>query len=210
MEQDQVKLVQIDSQTSETAEIGQKLMALCAAASQDSLPMAKNISDINWQKRPETLLYCLFLEKRFDKENGCLYGLILNDILIAVSGIYRSDFNPEHIAVGGVRTYTREEYRNRFWHGEYLIPGQIEWAKKNGLSQVIFSFNEESSPLRRFLLRAKSGKATALGLEPPSIYKNLIEHPRPILLKNKLQQILKLNLRPGFEWDYTKLEHGEG
>lgn len=206
MEEPSCSVVRLNSTTSMQSVLGQKLEKLCQIAAADESPMAKNISSENWPSRSETLLYCLYKEKRFDDERGCFFGLLIKDELIAVGGVYRADFCVEHVAVAGVRTYTLEAHRRRFWHGDYLIPAQVEWAREQNLSQVILSFNTESEPLRNLLLRARQNKATVLGLALPEIYRNLTEHPRPVILKNTVQRILKISLKPGFDWDYSQLE----
>lgn len=206
MDEPDCAIVRFSSSTSMQSELGQKLQNLCRVAAFDQAPMAKNISSENWSMRPETLLYCLYQEKRFDSPQGCFFGLLVEKELIAVGGVYRADFCADHIAVAGVRTYTLENQRRRFWHGEYLIPAQIEWAREQNLSQVVLSFNTESEPVMRLLLRARQSKATVLGLALPEIYRNLTEHPQPVILKNTVQRILKINLKSDFEWDYSPLE----
>lgn len=202
----QPQIVSFSSATAPESDLGQRLQQLCALAAADPAPMAKNISAEAWSERPESLLYCLYKEKRFDDPHGCFFGLLVQDHLIAVGGVYRADFCTSHIAVAGVRTYTVEDQRRRFWHGEYLIPAQVQWAREQDLAQVVLSFNEESDPVMKLLLRAQQSKATVLGLTLPDIYRQLSEHPRPIILKNTAQRILKINLKSDFHWDYSQLE----
>lgn len=203
---DQVRVFSLDSRTSETSADGKALREFCRTAHRDPAPAARNISDSDWANRPETLLHCLYRELRFDEPRGRFYGVSLNDKMIAAGGIYRAEFNPEQIAVAGVRTYTVPEHRDRFWHGDTLIPEQIRWAQSQNLKSVVFSFNRESLPLMGLLRRAIGNKAGVFGLSFPDIYKNLKEHPRAVRIKNTPQRILKLDLVPDFSWDYSAIE----
>jgi hypothetical protein len=199
-------LVTLDSRLDLSSDTGKCLVDLCKSAQTDPAPMARNLSLDDWEARPETLLYCLKIEKRFDDDHGCLFGVIADSRIVAVGGVYRSEFNPKEIAVAGVRTYTDEAYRNRFWHGDFIIPAQIDWARSRNFSQVILSFNSETMPLMKMLTRVSDKKAAVLGQQQPDVYKHLIEHPVPILLKNTKQRILKMNLVQNFNWDYSALE----
>lgn len=201
-----VSVVEINSQTNLDSNLGRMLWNLSTLADQDSDPSVRNFQTIDWQKKPETLLYCLYIEKRFDPPNGCLYAVVNGDEFVSVGGVYRSDFNPEQIAVAGVRTYTNPARRDRFWHGEFLIPSQIEWALAQKMSQVIFSVNLENEKLIKFLNRAVEGKAIVLGRKFPEIYKKLVKLDFLITLKGTVQQIYKLNLVDGFDWDYSRLK----
>lgn len=206
MIQENMSIVEISSQTSLDSKLGARLWKLSVMADQDSDPAGRNFQTTDWPNRPETLLYCLYIEKRFDPPNGCLFAVVSGDELVSVGGVYRSDFNFEHIAIAGVRTYTSPARRNRFWHGEYLIPSQIEWASAQKMSQVVFSVNLENDKLIKFLNRATEGRATVLGHKFPDVYKKLVKQDFLILLKGTVQQIYKLNLVDGFDWDYSSLK----
>ena len=200
------ELIQLNSDTDLSSALGMKLWNLCRAAGQDGSSAARNLQTDDWQSRPETLLYCLYIEKRFDSPQGQFYAVLDMNEIVAVGGIYRSEFCPDHIAVAAVRTYTVAHRRNQFWHGEYLIPQQIKWAQAENMSQVIFSINPENEILIKFLTRASQKRAGVLGKSYPEIYRQLQKHPKPILLKNTVQHIFKLNLNTHFEWNYRSLE----
>ncbi len=201
-----IQISHIDSQVELGSELGQMLVRLCKTADDEDSVMARNLQTINWTERPETLLYCIYIEKRFDSPEGKLFALVENNDMVSVGGIYRTEFCPQSIAVGAARTYTHPQKRNKFWHGEYLIPAQIEWATEQKISQIIFSVNTENHRLFNFLKRAAEQKAGVLGLALPDIYKKLELHPYPIKLKNTVQQIFKLNIDPSFKWNYSSLE----
>ena len=205
----ELDLVSIDSGTDLHSELGRELLKLCESARKDSTLTAKNISDENWQVRPESLLYCIYVEKRFDAPSGRLFAAILNGEMIAIGGAYRADFNPDQFAIAGTRTFTKPEHRNKFWHGEYLIPAQIQWAVDNKICSVLFSFNKESLKLMDFLKRASKNRAGVLGKSFPDVYKNLSEHPKAVKIKNTTQRIFKLNLVSDFEWDFSQIETDE-
>jgi hypothetical protein len=201
-----INVVEINSQTSLDSKHGRMLWNLSVLADQDSDPAVRNFQTTDWQNKPETLLYCLYTEKRFDSPNGCLFAVVSDDEFVSVGGVYRSDFNFEQIAVAGVRTFTNPARRDRFWHGEFLIPSQIEWASNQKMSQVIFSVNLGNEKLIKFLNRATEGRAIVLGRKFPEVYKRLVKQEFLINLKGTVQQIYKLNLVDTFEWDYTKLK----
>lgn len=203
---DAVKITHINSQVELGSELGQMLIKLCKTADDEDSVTARNLQTINWAERPETLLHCIYKEKRFDSPEGKLFAVVENTEMVSVGGIYRMEFCPQSIAVGAARTYTHPQRRNQFWHGDYLIPAQIEWATEQKISQIIFSVNTDNQRLFNFLKRASEQKAGVLGRTLPDIYKKLELHSRPIMLKNTVQQIFKLNLDPNFKWNYSSLE----
>lgn len=203
---DSIQISHIDSQVELSSELGQMLVRLCKTADDEDSTTARNLQTINWAERPETLLHCIYKEKRFDSPEGKLFVLSENGEIVSVGGIYRTEFCPQSIAVGAARTYTHPQRRNQFWHGEYLIPAQIKWATDQKIAQIIFSVNTDNQRLFNFLKRATEQKAGVLGRALPEIYKKLELHPRPIILKNTVQQIFKLQLDPDFKWDYSSLE----
>lgn len=171
----------------------------------DQTPADTNMQVNNYEQFPASLLYVLLIEKRFGNGNGVFNLLYDNKNIIAVSGAYFSDFNPA-VIIGGVRTYTLQEYRNDFLHGEYLLPKQIEWAQQKRAEVFCLSFNEYNRWLANFITRASLGKAVVLGKPIPKSYRGFIKHPKLVNIKNTPQILLKKYLVNNSNIDFREIE----
>lgn len=177
-----------------------RLRNLCTEAINENLPASKNMTSAGWRLNSASLLYLLYEEKRFDPPNGKLFVVYDNNQIVAVSGVYISDFN-KYVAIGGVRTWTRKEYRTKYLHGKYLIPAQIEWAKAADMKMFALTFNDYNEWLPKFISRGKKGKATSFGLGFCETYKDFVPHDTKLTIKNVEQYVLKMPLEEGFDID---------
>lgn len=164
-----------------------------------------NMLPDNWENNPASLLNVLLIEKRFSNQNGVFNLLYQNSKIIAVSGAYISDFD-RRVVIGGVRTYTLQDYRNDFLHGRYLLPKQIEWAKSKNAEIFCLSFNEYNRWLANFILRCANGKGAVLGKTVPESYLGFIEHPKIVNIKNTKQFLLKKYLVNNSIVDFKEVE----
>lgn len=71
-----------------------KLMPFCEAAINDDRPAAVNMRPEDWQNRPNTFLYCLYIEKRYDGNRACYYIYRENGKIVAGHGYYPFEADP--------------------------------------------------------------------------------------------------------------------
>ena len=71
----------------------EKLMNFCEAAKHDERPAAINIRAENWENSPNTLLYCLYKDKRYDDRAG-YYIYRENGVILSGHGYYPFDEDP--------------------------------------------------------------------------------------------------------------------
>lgn len=195
--------IQLRSITSEevTPEIFEDLFKFCVATSADKKLDAENWRTDDWENSKHSLLYCLLKEKRFRKDHGQFHMLYSRENLVAVSGVYRSDFAPEAVAIGGVRAYTLPQKRTagvleegRFFHGDYIFPQQIRWAREQGFKKFILTFNDSNLWLAKFILRIGQGRSVLLGYklsdEAREVYRDFSLYPEKVMIKKVPQYIL--------------------
>ena len=163
------------------------LLEFCKIAeTEKKQPAHENMSTVDWQNRPETLLHTLHIQGRYNTGIGQFFFVRVDDKLAGVSGCYEYDVDPQ-VLVCGVRCWTLPEYRVKYLHGNHLFPAQFEWGKHNGYVAGMFTFNEYNLPLRNFLRRIASGRMTAPGLPNSDNYKDLQFPKEPVLIKNTKQ-----------------------
>ena len=103
-----VSLIRIDSNYEDDDGL---LQMFCESASKDPHPAARNMEFYNWEKRPETLLYKIYIEKLFD--TGGYFLMLENGVFTAGSGYYTFEYD-SNVAVSPVRLYaapTTSTYR---------------------------------------------------------------------------------------------------
>lgn len=156
-------------------------------------------------KIPGGLGHILFIERRFKPTNGQFYLLYKDNDIIAVSGIYKSDFD-KNIAIAGVRTWTLEEHRGkRFLHGDILLPEQEKWAINNNIKSILLTFNDYNLWLFEFIKRMNQKKSVSLGVKTSNFYMGFQPLPDQLYIKNTYQYVLEKKLDPTFTWDSTSL-----
>jgi hypothetical protein len=174
------------------------LLHFCWRAEKEKRPASENMSITNWERKPNTLLHCLYKEGRFDSSNGLftlLYDSNTNRI-VSVSGAYRYY---ERVVIGGVRAWNDKQIRKQYLPGNTIIPVQYEWAQKNNADYFVFTYNDYNYDLFRMMTRSGkyAGKAEngALGGGRPELYKKLIPHETPIVVQGVPQWIAYIQLR---------------
>lgn len=208
----------LETITSETVtpQIERDLTAFCADAVRDQKHPVQNWSGTDWENSPASLLYCLKEERRFAEDRGRLHLLYHGDRLIALNGVYRSDFHPA-VFIGGVRTFTLPEYRTRdvfergtFPHSDHVFPVQLAWARSQGAKMFWLTFNDHNLWLAQWGLRIGTGKAAILGLRGSpaarEFYAGFKMHPKKLLVKSVPQHVLFKTLDPSFEFPFAELE----
>ena len=174
-----------------------KLRQLCAGAEfDDSESAQKTISWDNWESNPSSLMHAIVKQKRFDPPSAQFTVLCKNETPVACSGCYRSDWSSEVLIIS-VRTWTHPHYRDDWWHGKYIIPQQIEFAKKNQFAAALVTFNTSSKRMKAFFQRMVEGKPVVFGEKTPDVYKDFILLEEEFYIKNCSQTIAYLTVNCG-------------
>lgn len=89
------------------------LFSLCEEATRDSMPGSQNLSIIDWEKNPSSLLYKIYIEKVYDEVNGGRFIGVKGDDgqLILVFGGMRWD-SDHNVCLMPTRLYLSEKNRN--------------------------------------------------------------------------------------------------
>lgn len=161
-----MQILQITSESDQT-----KMFDFCQTAISDSeMPASVNIDPTDWKNQSNTLLYTLFIQRRFDASNRAGYFLLENNgTSIASSGCYPLPNDP-NICIVVARGYTIKEERAKFHHGNYLLPKQIETAMKYNYKTLLITVNEYNLWFRDGIAKFSNGGA-ALGKRIPKVYK---------------------------------------
>jgi hypothetical protein len=141
-----------------------KIINFCNTANVDtSMPAATNMSTKDWENKPNTLLNCIFIQKRFSKENraGFIF-LEKNNEYIAGAGFNQLEVD-RNICLTSVRTYTRPDFRGKNLHGEYIIPKQIESAIMFKYKTLLWTFDEYNIRLKNYLEKLSMKENKILG-----------------------------------------------
>lgn len=216
------RTIQLRSITSEevTPEIFEDLFKFCEATSLDQKLNAENWTAKDWENSKHSLLYCLLKEKRFREGQGQFHMLYSQNRLVAVSGVYRCKFAFEDVAIGGVRAYTLPLERTtgvmeegKFFHGDYIFPEQIRWARAQGLKKFLLTFNESNLWLAKFILRIGQKKSVLLGYRPSAeareLYRDFYMYPEKVMIKNVPQYVLIKNLENDHDRIFGSLHASE-
>lgn len=179
----------------------EKFLIFCKEAAQESdEPAHGNMYSEDWEENNKTLPYHIYVSNRFRKNGNFFIGLI-GDEIIAVSGVYVSNFDP-CVAIGGVRSWVNRRYRGRFIIGKHLLPLQLKWARDNGLKIIALTFNEYNKRLLPYFKR--SGLGIKKNRNPNSLfYTGLHEVDFPCDIQNTKQWVIYSKIDETYtpEWD---------
>lgn len=194
-----------------TPELDFDLINFCKQAElESSAPALDNVIYTEWENKPESLLHVLFKTDRFDAGKGNFYMLYNDDDYpIAVSGVYKSDFDP-NVAIGGVRTWKLSQNRGHHIVAEYILPLQVAWAKNNGCKVFALSFNDYNSKLMQILNRSGKYEKTRsskflFGKQRTLFYQEMQMLPFKVLIKNTEQHILYKTLDSSYSVNWPKV-----
>lgn len=184
---DDIQIVSIHSGNWE--EFEKELKDFCMESDYDDSPAARNVSWNNWMSNPASLMHTLVIQKRYDPTVGQFDLLIKDGKPIACSGCYLSDWSNK-VMVLGARTWTVPFHRTRWWHGDMLLPRQLEVAKAFGCTAAVMSFNEYNNWLLSFIKRITTGRGVTLGYKHPEFYKGFVEIKGYFNIKNTKQTLM--------------------
>lgn len=181
--------IEIKTITSENWETyAEDLEYFCKLSDNDESPAARNLTWHDWQNNLGSLMYTLVHGKRYDEGQGQFNLLYKDGLPIASSGCYVSDWS-DKVLVMGARTWTSPDHRNTWWHGDYLLPMQVDVAKRLNCKAVVFTFNDYNSWLLKFINRASKGKAVTFGYKHSDFYKDFIVYDKGYNVKHTKQTL---------------------
>ena len=190
-----------------TTDIQNRLIEFCNIASNETTrPAHVNMSP---DRTVGSLLHLLFEEKRFSNDTGILFAIVHNNDIVAVSGIYRSDFSKD-IAIGGVRSWTLKEFRGRHIISTNILPKQYDWAIDTKKKMFVLTFNSYNEKLMRIMSRTGKYKNKALqgmGYTRPDFCQDLMDLPYEVMVKGVPQKILYKKIDDSFEFDWETVKH---
>lgn len=148
------------------------LQDLCLTAQKDSRTAAQNLRWEDWEHTSNSLMHAIVKQKRFDGGAGQFDVVIHRGRPVAAGGCYLSDWS-EKVMMIGVRTWTDPRSKNLWWHGNLLMPRQLDLARNLGCAAAVMSFNTYNDRLRAALERTSKKQAVLLGIRPPDFYSDL-------------------------------------
>lgn len=171
-------------------------------------PASVNLWSDDWETNVHTLTYILTNTKRFDGTNGEFYILYDGGKIIACGGIYISEFSKD-IALAGVRTWVKGEYRHLSLNKDYLLVEHKKWAVSKNIKLIALSFNNYNKNIiqifKRNRLGEKSGRVNSR--EPKNMFYNgLQEVSFPVTIQYTPQWVIYEKLDNSFEFDWELLK----
>ena len=133
--------------TSKT-ELDHHLLNFCKSAVADNRDAAVNMDPVDYENKPHTLLYKLYVEKVFDSGGYGLY--IENDQVLGGSGYYATSWHPD-LFVYAVRSYTPPNMFKKYSMSDIMYE-QIELIKKLGGNSCMITWNQYNLPLMKKFL----------------------------------------------------------
>lgn len=180
----------------------EKVINFCKDAADDNMPGAKNLEVHDWDKKPHTLLYNLFIQHKFAKEKRAGYIIAEKDNkYVAGSGFYPLDSDP-NICVAGTRTYTVIKGRGDFTHGNFILPKQIELAREYNYKTIILAFNEYNLWLKEGIEKLGRREISAIGKKVPETYFGWSSLDYPINIQYTKQWCLYKHLDQSYDTEF--------
>lgn len=137
--------------------ISKEILDFCSHASKfTDDPAHVNMFHKNWEDRPETLPYLIYMSQRFKDNNGDFYILRVDNVIKAISGVQISPFD-SNVAMAGIRSWIVPDMRAKMYIGHFLLPLHLSWAKEKNLKTVLLSFNGYNKRLMNYFKRSGMG-----------------------------------------------------
>lgn len=136
------------------------LFELCEEATKDSMPGSQNLSLVDWESNPASLLYKIYIEKVYDEVNRGKYMGVLGEDgkIILAFGCMPWDKNPA-ICLMPTRLYLREAQRGYGKRESYTKRFQIPQTlmnyhcKRLGYKATLITHNQYNLFLREATYR---------------------------------------------------------
>jgi hypothetical protein len=168
-------------------------------------PASKNMYDIDWINKNNTLPYILNKTDRFTK-NGSFNVLFENDQVIACSGCYTSDFSSE-VVIAGSRTWIKNNYRHKHLAREYLLPYEKQWAMNTNHKCMLLTFNDYNKNLIEIWKRKRLGETREKRQPKHFGYNGIHTLDFPVIINYTKQYVLYEKLVPNFEFDWNTIKY---
>ena len=171
-------------------------------------PASVNLWSEDWETNVHTLTYILTNTKRFDGTNGEFYILYNDSKIVACGGVYISEFSKD-IAIAGVRTWVKGEYRHLSLNKDYLLVEHKKWTISKNIKLLALSFNDYNKNIiqifKRNRLGEKSGRINSR--EPHHIFYNgLHEVNFPVTIQYTPQWVIYEKLNDSFDFNWESLK----
>lgn len=183
----------------------------CETVEQEkSKPAWENMAFTDWQNKPQTLLYVLLKTNRFTENKGVFSFLYDNNIIVASSGAYISDFDPQ-VVIGGVRAWKLNTLRGGYYISKNIMPIHEDWAVKNNAKVFALTFNEYNFELMQKMNRSgqweRARKSRFLfGSLRDTYYQDMNVLPYKVLIQQTVQHVLYKNLIDGYSPSWPKID----
>jgi len=179
----------------------------CQQASQEiNQPAHNNMWDINWQARPDTLVYQIDKRLRYFDNNGEFHIALDNNKIVGCAGVYKSVFSNE-LAIGGCRTWISKEYRNKGIPRELFLPAHKRWAKENHCKAIAITFNDYNKNLIETFNRKRLGEHRSARQLHHLFYNNLTKVEFPVTIQYTKQWVIYETLDSTFNFDWKNIAH---
>lgn len=179
------------------------LLEFCKIESFRKEHAAVNMWDVDWELKPNTLLYILSKDNRFSNPLGNFYLLYDDDKVIGCSGIYVSDFS-EKIAIAGTRTWLSHGYRTKQYVRDFLLTEQKRWAIRNNISIIALTFNSYNKNLIKLF---RKGQKLQTRSKDHLFYNNINYLDYTVMIKGVPQWVIYENLSNYFfNWETLKYD----
>jgi hypothetical protein len=183
-----------------------KLIEFCKEASlEKDQPASSNMWTEDWEQESSTLPFILSNTNRYESPFGNFILLTVDDNIVACSGVYRSDFS-EQIAIGGVRTWIKKEYRNQHLSREYLLPSHKKWAKDHNYGAIALTFNDYNKNIIKLWNRIRLGEKRSDRQPHHIFYNNLYEVDFPLCIQYTKQWLIFEKLKSDFNFNWESIE----
>ncbi len=166
-------------------------------------PAHVNMYHKNWEDRPETLPYLIYISERFRDNNGDFYVLKINNVIKAISGVQISPFDT-NVAMAGIRSWIDPSLRAKMYIGHHLLPLHLSWAKEKDLKTILLSFNGYNKRLMNYFKR--SGMGVPKQRNETRLFNNgVYEVPFSVDIQYTEQWVLYHKIDESYEPDWKKI-----
>lgn len=168
-----------------------------------SKPAWENMSFTDWENKPQTLLYVLLKTNRFNSGSGVFSFLYKDNIIVASSGAYISDFD-SHVIIGGVRAWKLSSLRGGYFISKNIMPIHEQWAKTHNGKIFALTFNEYNFELMQKMNRSgqweRARKSKFLfGSLRDTYYQDMNVLPYTVNIQNTTQHVLYKRFDESYE-----------
>jgi len=167
-------------------------------------PASINLWADDWESNVHTLPYILTKTKRFDGINGDFFILYDDDKIVACGGVYVSDFSKD-IAIAGVRTWVKKDYRHLALNKDYLLVEHKKWAIDKNMKMIALSFNDYNKNIIQIFKRGRLGEKPGRinSREQKNMFYNGLQEVKfPVNIQYTSQWLIYERLDNSFEFDW--------